>query len=166
MEEEPMNEGQEKKPPKSNVIIWVIIVAVIVIIGIVYFSRGGNRTTTPPPNPSSGSGTQSLPQQNSTQPSQTTIPASPQQNATQVNTVAVTVQNFAFSPADLKIKKGDIVTWTNKDSVPHQIASDTGKFQGPAISNGQTYSFTFNETGTFPYHCTIHPMMKATITVE
>jgi amicyanin len=80
---------------------------------------------------------------------------------------AVTIQNFAFSPADLKIKKGDTVTWTNEDSAPHQIASDTtGKFQGPSISKGQTYSFTFNDTGTFPYHCVIHPMMKATITVE
>lgn len=80
---------------------------------------------------------------------------------------AVTIQNFAFSPASLTIKKGETVTWTNKDSAPHQIASDmAGKFQGPSISNGQTYSFTFNETGSFPYHCAIHPMMKATITVQ
>ncbi|TSA44946.1 hypothetical protein D4R51_02730 [bacterium] len=79
---------------------------------------------------------------------------------------AVTIQNFAFSPASLTIKKGESVTWTNEDSAPHQIASDTNAFSGNAINKGQTYSFTFNTAGEFDYHCAIHPSMKGKIIVQ
>jgi amicyanin len=79
---------------------------------------------------------------------------------------AVTIQNFAFSPASLTIKKGESVTWTNEDSVPHQIVSDSGAFQGNTINKGQTYSFTFNTAGQFPYHCSIHPSMKGIVIVQ
>jgi plastocyanin len=86
---------------------------------------------------------------------------------------AVTVQNFAFSPANLQVAKGTTVTWTNRDAAEHQVASDAagtipagGLFQSPALPDGGAYSFTFNDVGTFPYHCTIHPSMKGTITVD
>lgn len=99
--------------------------------------------------------------------SQSQVPAQPSQPGNnQTSAKPVTIQNFAFSPASMTVAKGATVTWTNQDSVPHQIASDTNAFGGPAISQGGTYSFTFNDTGTFPYHCTIHPSMKGTITVQ
>lgn len=119
----------------------------------------------------------SSPYQNQTPPAAQQSPQTPpsqmpqsqtpsQQTPSQANTSMVTIENFAFSPSNVTIKKGNTVTWTNKDSATHQIASDTGAFQGSAISQGQTYSFTFNDTGTFPYHCAIHPTMKGTITVQ
>jgi heme/copper-type cytochrome/quinol oxidase subunit 2 len=33
------------------------------------------------------------------------------------------------------------------------------------LSPGQSYSFTFNQAGTFHYHCKIHPEMTGTVTV-
>ncbi|HET6924285.1 MAG TPA: cupredoxin family copper-binding protein [Candidatus Saccharimonadales bacterium] len=80
----------------------------------------------------------------------------------------VTIQNFAFSPANLTVPQGTAVTWTNKDSTAHTVTSDSG---GPFVLNsgtiepGLTFSTTLNKTGTFPYHCSIHPNMKGTITV-
>jgi plastocyanin len=82
---------------------------------------------------------------------------------------AITVKNFAFTPADLTVIKGTTVTWTNEDSAPHQIASDTGdavSFSGSSMSPGQTFSFKFDAAGTFPYHCAIHSSMHGTITVK
>lgn len=86
---------------------------------------------------------------------------------TQGTTHQVTIQNFAFSPASLTINKGDTVVWTNKDSAPHTVTSQTGnELSSQTLSQGQTYSHTFNTAGTYDYYCTIHPYMKATITVQ
>jgi len=86
--------------------------------------------------------------------------------------VAVTIQNFAFSPAAVTVPKGTTVTWTNQDSPSHTIVSDATSqkgagqiFMSNTLGRGQSYSFTFTESGTFPYHCGIHPSMKGTITV-
>mgnify|MGYP001573859328 CR=1 FL=1 len=76
----------------------------------------------------------------------------------------VNIQNFAFAPETLIIKKGATVTWTNNDSAPHQIKSDT--FNSERLSNGQSFSFTFNDAGSFDYICSLHPSMTGKIIVE
>lgn len=101
----------------------------------------------------------------STTPSGSSAQQTPSPTANQ-SAGAVTIQNFAFSPASLTINKGEAVTWTNEDSAPHQIASDNNIFQGSPINKGQTYSFTFSDTGEFSYHCAIHPSMKGKIIVK
>ncbi|MFH0711414.1 MAG: plastocyanin/azurin family copper-binding protein [Candidatus Aenigmatarchaeota archaeon] len=85
----------------------------------------------------------------------------------------VKIKNFAFTPNILVIKKGMTVTWSNEDSTPHQIASDPHpthtdlpELVSGILSNGQNYSFTFTKTGTFGYHCHLHPSMKGTIVVQ
>jgi plastocyanin len=80
------------------------------------------------------------------------------------NTIAI--QNFAFNPATLTVKAGTTVTWTNLDSTNHPVASDTGVFNSGTLNNGQSYSFTFNQTGSYPYHCTVHPSMTGTVIVD
>jgi plastocyanin len=72
---------------------------------------------------------------------------------------------FSFSPSVLTVKVGTTVTWTNTSSAPHTVTSDTGVFNGSLGGSGATFSFTFTRAGTFSYHCSIHPYMKATITV-
>jgi plastocyanin len=79
----------------------------------------------------------------------------------------VSIKGFAFSPADVTIKVGETVTWTNEDSATHTIAADNGGFTNSGdIAQGATYSTTFDKAGTFPYHCSIHPNMKGTVTVQ
>lgn len=84
--------------------------------------------------------------------------------APSVEANAVNIQNFAFSPATLTVKKGTTVTWTNNDPAQHQIKSAT--FNSSQLSKGQTFSFTFNNVGTFDYSCAIHPSMLGKIIVE
>jgi plastocyanin len=89
----------------------------------------------------------------------------------------VTIKDFAFSPQTLTVKAGATVTWVNKDSTPHTVtsvdsssldASPTGLFDAQ-LSQGQTFTFTFDKTGTYNYECTIHKSMAsmhATIVVQ
>jgi plastocyanin len=86
-----------------------------------------------------------------------------------VHTVRITEVNgrFAFQPATLIIKVGDIVVWKNTTFAPHTVTSNTGAFKTRGIlSMNQSFRFTFNRVGTFRYHCNIHPYMMATIIVK
>ena len=78
---------------------------------------------------------------------------------------AVTITNFAFDPASLTVAVGATVTWTNQDSAVHTITSDAGDWDSGRLSQGQSFSHTFDQAGTFPYSCAIHASMKGTIIV-
>jgi plastocyanin len=79
----------------------------------------------------------------------------------------VTMEGIAFNPAEITIKAGDTVTWTNEDSAGHDVTGDAFK-SGAAggIGNGDTFEHTFDEAGTFDYVCTVHPGMEGTVKVE
>lgn len=79
----------------------------------------------------------------------------------------VNIQGFAFSPSSLNVKVGDTVIWTNKDSAPHTVTSDSGsELASSSLSNRQTYSHTFNTAGTYNYHCNFHTSMKGQVIAE
>ncbi len=64
-------------------------------------------------------------------------------------TVQVAIQNFAFSPQTLTVAPGTTVVWTQKDSAPHTVTSDTGAWAASAdLHAGQTFSHTFTTAGT------------------
>jgi plastocyanin len=74
-----------------------------------------------------------------------------------------------FTPSQITVAKGGTVTWTNNDSIAHTVVDDLSNVGGPSsgdIQPGSTYSFTFNKTGSFQYHCSIHPSMRGTIVVK
>jgi plastocyanin len=77
----------------------------------------------------------------------------------------VTIDNFTFSPAEVKVKVGDTVTWTNHDDIPHTVVS-AGKFRSKAMDTDGTFSFTFTAAGEYKYFCSLHPHMTGTIKVE
>jgi len=104
----------------------------------------------------SGCGPTSQTQNNSNNP----LPTS--ESATGLN--AINIQNFSFNPSTLTIKKGVTVIWTNNDSAPHQIKSSA--LNSNELVNGQSFSFTFTNSGTFEYSCAIHPSMTGKIIVE
>jgi amicyanin len=77
----------------------------------------------------------------------------------------VSIINFKFSSADIHVTSGSTVTWKNNDSSPHTVTADDNSFTSPTLNTGDTYSKTFATAGTYPYHCSIHPMMKADVVV-
>jgi plastocyanin len=80
--------------------------------------------------------------------------------------VAIKMQNIAFDPKAVTVKVGQKVTWTNDDSVDHNVTSQSGEtIKSDNFGKGGTFSFTPKKAGTIKYVCTIHPGMTATLTV-
>jgi plastocyanin len=79
---------------------------------------------------------------------------------------AVEIGDSVFSPASLTISVGDTVTWRNADDRPHTVTSNDGAFDSGNLDEGQGFSFTFTEPGTYAYRCDYHSEMQATIVVE
>ncbi len=85
--------------------------------------------------------------------------------AAQAQELSVTIDNFTFSPPELKVKVGDTVTWTNQDDIPHTVVS-AGKFRSKTMDTDNTFSFTFTSAGDYKYFCSLHPHMTGMIKVE
>lgn len=82
--------------------------------------------------------------------------------------VDVDIDNSVYVPATLTVKRGTTVTWTNRDTVPHDVTPEDSEPDVPRsdmLSQGQSYRRTFDTTGTFNYYCSIHPFMKGSVTV-
>lgn len=83
---------------------------------------------------------------------------------------AVTMKLIQFKPATLEVAAGTEVAWTQTDAGFHTVTSGTveqgtggvtprpdGKFDSSRLVTDQTFSFTFDEPGAYPYYCSIHP---------
>ncbi|MEV6169563.1 cupredoxin family copper-binding protein [Streptomyces sp. NPDC051954] len=83
-------------------------------------------------------------------------------------TYRVTMQGYAFSPANLTVPAGSTVTWTNQDTAPHDVKTTSGpvSIHSPMLDKGESWSFTFGTAGAYGYYCTVHPDMTAGITVR
>lgn len=106
-------------------------------------------------------------------------------DAPDAQTKSVTVQHIAFDPPVLEVSAGTEVTWTNRDAgVVHTATSGTpgdkgvpgldngtppkpdGTFDGSMDDDGASFSFTFDEPGTYAYFCRVHQSMTGEIVVR
>ena len=92
-------------------------------------------------------------------------------NSTNQNISPVSVEitdNKIFAPPQITVQKGATVTWVNNNNMNHTVTNDLEGI-GPSSSNiapGKSYSYTFTNTGSYQYHCDIHPDMRGTIVVK
>ncbi len=97
-------------------------------------------------------------------PATTEVPATTAAPA--ADPAAVEIVEFAFGPDMLTVPLGTTVTWTNNEiGVPHTTTADDGAWDSGTMAEGDTFSHTFTEEGTFTYFCSIHPSMTATVNV-
>lgn len=76
------------------------------------------------------------------------------------------MKSIQFDPKEDTVKVGQTVTWTNDDSVDHNVTATSGAdFKSDDFGNGKTYTFKATKPGTIKYTCTIHPGMDGTLTV-
>jgi plastocyanin len=99
---------------------------------------------------------QTAPQQKATPPPQTSPPAPMKAD--------VSIEDFTFFPPEIIIAKGGTITWSNKDTYQHTVTS--GDFDSGNLNQGQTFSHTFNEAGTYDYWCKNHASMRAKVIVK
>ncbi|MCE9622363.1 MAG: cupredoxin domain-containing protein [Actinomycetia bacterium] len=80
-------------------------------------------------------------------------------------TADITIADFMFTAAEVHIKAGGSVTWTNGDDQAH-TATSSGNFDAGAIDPSQSSTVEFPVAGTFTYVCSFHPFMNGTVVVE
>jgi len=125
-----------------------MILGILTIIGCGNSAGNGGNGTPSTSNQPPGGGT-------------TTTPAA---------TNEVVIKSSSFQPSEITVAAGDTVTWTNEDSATHTVTGDKtvagDDFESGNLGNGKTFSHTFSQAGTYPYHCSIHTNMKGTVIVE
>lgn len=82
----------------------------------------------------------------------------------------VTIVDSAFQPAELTVPAGTTITWVHQGRLTHTVTANDGSFNSGNLRNGDTFSFTFSEAGSYPYYCRFHGSpggfgMAGTITV-
>lgn len=77
----------------------------------------------------------------------------------------IVIDGVAYSPAVLTVKRGDTVTWVNKDPFPHTVTAK-GSFDSKDIAAGAKWKYVARKPGTYDYVCTYHPNMKGVLKVE
>jgi plastocyanin len=102
-------------------------------------------------------------------------PSAPSPSAGTPTTAAISIPvgarslgQSAYVPNPITVSSGTAVTWTNTDSIAHTSTStDPGAtFDSGSIPAGGKFSFTFQNKGTFAYHCTFHAGMVGTVVVQ
>jgi plastocyanin len=84
-------------------------------------------------------------------------------------TATVKVLDSVYEPEDITVAAGTTVTWEWVDTeLPHNVVADDGTFNSGDLVTEGSYSFTFDEAGTYSYHCVAHKStgMVGTVTVS
>ena len=166
----------------NKVIIGLVIAGIVVVGGIVgaaYFSQPQSGNT----DSSSSSSSQSNEDGEFVKTTELSDSEAPkyltaedgtnirgQADATGQKEVAVEMADFFYSPSVLTVSKGTTVTWTNTGGIGHTVTSEEDSsnqvLESKLLQQGDSYSYTFDETGTFNYFCEPHPTsMKAVVEV-
>ncbi len=80
-------------------------------------------------------------------------------------TANISISGFSFQPQTVNVSAGTTVTWTNMDATAHTVTSNTGLFDSGPLSQGQTFSRTFSDAGSYDYFCSFHPFMTGRVVV-
>ncbi len=95
----------------------------------------------------------------------TSTPASGAATATKATKVSVAIANYAFKPADITVKAGTKLTFTNHDATAHTATSKTPGFDTGTLKQGQSATVSVSKPGTYSYYCQFHAFMVAKVTV-
>jgi len=100
-----------------------------------------------------------------------TSQASGSQEKTVFGDTQVYMRHGLFSPTRIQVVLGTTVTWTNQDTVPHNVTlapvvmSSSNNWESGLLYPGQSFSYTFTSQGTYQYHCQEHPGMIGVVIV-
>jgi plastocyanin len=77
---------------------------------------------------------------------------------------SVAISNFKFTPASVTVSRGARITVANHDTTAHTATADDGQsFDTGNIDPGSSATITLSKSGTYKYHCDIHPFMHGTL---
>ena len=147
--------------PSFFIILALLLSSCSMHLGLSHLLSGGNSST---PTAKAGKHVKAT----HTPPSSSSSSSTP--GSTSAITVAhgnaVTITSATTQPNVLKVNVGKVVTWTNNDTVPESVTSDTaGLFDSGPINPGAKFTYTFSQAGTFKYHSTTNPNLFGAVVV-
>jgi plastocyanin len=73
----------------------------------------------------------------------------------------------AYMPESVSVKAGSVVVFENKSSLPHNVVfEDPSLKDSPLMKTGESFSVNFKSSGEFSYVCTLHPVMRGSVSVS
>ena len=86
---------------------------------------------------------------------------------------SVSMQNIQFDPKDISVNAGETITFTNDESIPHDVHKQSGpggdysSGGDGGMQQGDTFELKLDKPGTYQFVCHVHaPGMAGTITVK
>lgn len=141
---------------KSGMVVVVLAVLAVLALGAFYMLRSGGSVTEEMPAVEDGAVEEAI-----------VVEEGVGSEVGAVEEHVVAIKDFKFTPANITITAGESVTWENDEAgVPHSILLDDGSYKSAAVFAGETETRRFPVTGTYPYHCGIHPTMKGVVIVK
>ncbi len=144
---------------KKIIGIVVVLISLLLLIGCT--STAPTKTTANVPAPAEPTVKAATTEAPAAQPAEPAVKTA----ATNGEVHQVIIQNFKFSPDNLEIKSGDSVEWVNKDSAAHTVSIPALNVD-QKLPAGGTVTQKFTDKGDYGYHCTFHPSMQGTVTVN
>ena len=91
--------------------------------------------------------------------------------STKVSRPGCETTDSCYTPSKITIKQGSLITWMNEDSAFHSVTSGfygdpNGLFDSGYLDPHESFTFSFEDVGTYNYFCTLHPWMKGQVIVE
>lgn len=80
--------------------------------------------------------------------------------------MTITIVDFAFDAETVAVAHGTRVTWANAGPTIHNTVSGEDLWSSEIMEDGDTFSFTIDDPGTYMYLCTLHPIMTGTVIVD
>jgi plastocyanin len=137
-----------------------ILPTIVAAMFVVAACSGGTATSAAPPAaaPQSAAPQSAAPQSAAPQSAAPSAAAAACAPSTAAGTVTDKIANFAFDPANLTVKVGDVISWTNDDAVQHTatLKSDASCTTGK-LDAGASGGISFSQAGTYDFFCEIHP---------
>jgi plastocyanin len=79
---------------------------------------------------------------------------------------AAALSTTAYAPNPITVAVGSTLTWVNNDSIAHTSTANGGAWNSGTMAPGASFSTILSSAGTYQYHCSIHPGMVGTVTVQ
>lgn len=83
----------------------------------------------------------------------------------QVGLNTININELAYTAPHVEVGAGTTVTWTNAEAIEHDVLFIDGTPASPLLGQGDTWSTTFDQPGTYQYLCSHHPFMIGKVTV-
>ncbi|WP_440948728.1 cupredoxin domain-containing protein [Methanosarcina sp. T3] len=146
---------------RKEIIIFTVMLGVLFVAGCA--ENGGSEEPVPPtpvevPVEEVDNGEVAGEEENVTVPE-----AEQNETGAEAEIVDVEIRDFKYIPESLTVNVGQTVRWTNYDTALHDVVGSG--IESEYLKQGETFTYTFEQEGTYDYICTLHPWMEGKVIV-